>query len=142
MRPFFIYKYSRIDARKKDEFIEMFEKDGAKWEELYKSDVVSHHKDSSNTPGHLYNHLLEEKTNRIIRHTMRVRRSIYHGERMRNYSNLMEEEMNKSYDHIPRDMSMENNNASLNKERHTKDQGQKEYLLRDGRIGMVVEDLQ
>ena len=37
LKPFFIYKYDIQQARKKDEFVDMFEKDAGKWEDLYVS---------------------------------------------------------------------------------------------------------
>jgi hypothetical protein len=38
MRPIFIYHYESEILRRKDEFIEMFERDGGKWEQLYLSE--------------------------------------------------------------------------------------------------------
>ena len=41
LKPFFIYKYDKVEARKGDEFIELFEKEGDKWGELYQSPEFS-----------------------------------------------------------------------------------------------------
>lgn len=38
MRPIFIYNYEADMIRRKDEFMELFQKDGQKWEQLYLSE--------------------------------------------------------------------------------------------------------
>lgn len=38
MRPLFIYNYTPGKTKKEDEFMDLFIKDGNKWEELYVND--------------------------------------------------------------------------------------------------------
>ncbi len=38
MRPIFIYKYEPELIKKKDEFLELFQKDAANWEKIYLND--------------------------------------------------------------------------------------------------------
>ena len=39
MRPIFIYHYNEGITKKKDEFMELFMRDGEKWEKLYASEL-------------------------------------------------------------------------------------------------------
>lgn len=38
MRPIFIYNYEADAIKRKDEFMELFQKDGGKWEQIYLSE--------------------------------------------------------------------------------------------------------
>lgn len=48
MRPIFIYKYEPELLKKKDEFLELFQKDAANWEKIYLNDQM-HGEDLANT---------------------------------------------------------------------------------------------